>query len=165
MKIETGDLFDPAWGFQAIAHGVNLKGVMGAGVAAECAMRWPKMKSEYVYQCESQRLRLGSTFYYFAEDTSQMIYNIASQEHPGPDARLDALAVGLHSAMWHAGELLGMEKFGVPMIGAGIGGLGEDSVLTVMEQVAILVPEVELTVVKYAPVAAVEVLPDGTPAG
>ena len=49
MIEKTGNLFDS--GYHAIGHGVNCRGIMGAGIAVEFKDRFPKNYQEYVTKC------------------------------------------------------------------------------------------------------------------
>ena len=74
------------------------------------------------------------------------IYNLATQQHPGADARLDAIADSVRAAIAHAREN-GVRTVYLPRIGAGIGGLDWDDVRATLETVDAEAAEVELVVV------------------
>lgn len=119
LIFKTGDLFTSD--APALAHGVNTKGAMGAGVAKGFRERWPDMYEEYRTQCKSGLLEPGGLMGWVAED-GPTIYNVASQDFPGPHARLEWLSAGIYNALRDA-ESRGYDRIAVPMIGAGIGGL------------------------------------------
>lgn len=124
----TGDLFDTT--AEAIGHGINCQGSMGAGIAAEFRRRYPVMYEVYKRRCAEGRVFPGSMFCYKATD--KWVFNIASQDRPGPDARLNWLARGLHSALEECDEL-GVHTLALPRIGAGIGGLAWVDVKAVLQ--------------------------------
>lgn len=133
VKYEVGDLFDPKWGFDAIGHGVNCKGVMGSGIAVEFKRRYPEMHKEYKWLCLGDYLHLGQVMPWKATD-DLWIYNIASQYLPGANAKYGALVTGLYFVRYHA-ETNKLKRVGLPRIGAGIGGLDWMSVMMYAEGV------------------------------
>ena len=126
----TGDLFTST--APAIGHGVNIYGKMGAGIAVQFKNRFPEMHTEYVSVCESGQLTAGMTFAYYG--STPIIYNIASQDLPGANARLDFLEEGLRSALQDA-QTLGLDRVALPLIGCGIGGLSEADVVPLLLEV------------------------------
>ncbi|MBX3285811.1 MAG: macro domain-containing protein [Acidimicrobiales bacterium] len=121
MREIIGDLLDPAHGFGAIGHGVNLKGRMGAGIAATISARWPGILPPYVEACRSGELALGG-FQRYEDPDGTVIYNLASQVQPGRDARLDAVESAVAAALVDCDER-DAPTLALPQIGAGIGGL------------------------------------------
>lgn len=113
-----GDLFD-AHTF-AIGHGVNCRGLMGAGIAKAFRSRYPKMYWEYRLLCEEGLLKPGQIFPWAAGNP--VVINIASQEYPGPDAKIHWLEHGIESALQYCRERE-LESLAIPRIGCGIGGL------------------------------------------
>jgi O-acetyl-ADP-ribose deacetylase (regulator of RNase III) len=114
-----GDLFHTD-GVRAYAHGVNCVGAMDAGVAVAFKKRWPRMFDDYAARCADHRFHLGDVLVWSEGD--EVVYNLAIQEHWKTKAKLAALA----KAMRHAVELAalaGVERIGVPRLGAGLGGL------------------------------------------
>jgi O-acetyl-ADP-ribose deacetylase (regulator of RNase III) len=47
IKYISGDLFENRFGAEAIGHGCNLQGSMGAGIAKIIKERYPEMYEEY----------------------------------------------------------------------------------------------------------------------
>ncbi len=118
IEFRTGDLFSQ--GFQAIGHGVNCRGAMGAGIALQFARRWPAMEREYRRRCWDGMLVLGSIHVW--TDGTITIYNMATQRFPGPNANLRAIRTSLALSLTDA-EQKGISEIGIPRIGSGIGGL------------------------------------------
>lgn len=115
----SGDLFTSA--APALGQGVNVYGVMGAGIAVRFRSEYPDMYEEYAARCASKALTPGRVFYWHADDKAD-VYNIASQDAPGRNARLEWLEDGLGRALKHAKER-GLDRIALPLIGCGIGGL------------------------------------------
>ena len=76
---------------------------------------------------------------------TRWVLNMASQDDPGPNARLDWLSESLDAAFAFAVEE-GINGFAIPRIGAGIGGLQWDDVLAEINTVALRYPSVTLEV-------------------
>lgn len=120
-----GNLFDS--GEKAIGHGVNVYGVMGAGIAVGFKREYPEMFEYYAAACREKLLRPGRVLFW-KEQNKPSVYNIASQEAPGANASYEWLEDGLDRALAHA-KTQGFTRIGLPRIGAGIGGLDWDEVL------------------------------------
>jgi len=128
----TGSLFDSD--APAIAHGVNCKGAMGAGIAVAFRTSFPDMYERYAALCSRDELAPGGVFYWEG-DTAPAVYNLASQSNPGADARIDWLTISLRKALRHAAEK-GYDRIAIPQIGCGIGGLRWTDVRVVVERLS-----------------------------
>lgn len=120
VEYRTGDLFSQP-DVKSLGHGVNLIGVMGAGIAPQFKRRWPSMFDAYRNACIDKTLKLGDVMPWPLPGGA-VIYNLASQRRPGPDATLDAIAKALRSTLEHA-HLNFIDAVAIPRIGAGKGGL------------------------------------------
>jgi O-acetyl-ADP-ribose deacetylase (regulator of RNase III) len=139
MSIEfvTGDLFALTTGENrvgALAHGVNCRGVMGSGIAPIFKARWPEMYEQYRHECARGDLTLGGMFAWQTPG-GRWIYNLASQDRPGADARLDAVESSVKAALVHA-EMFEVDSIAMPRIGAGIGGLDWSDVKALLVDLA-----------------------------
>ncbi len=119
MSLVKGDLFQTD-GIHAYAHGCDCAGGMSAGVAVAFKKRWPRMFEEYAARCADGRFKLGDVFVWNEGD--EVVYNLATQEHWKKKAKLPALARALRKAVGLA-QVAGVERIGLPRIGAGLGGL------------------------------------------
>lgn len=142
MRVVRGDLFDEDT--QVIAHGVNCKGLMGAGIAKAFRAKYPDMYKEYRMMCQEEILRPGGIFPYKVSDTLTVM-NIASQEWPGPDASLQWLQSGLKSCLNYMRDRQ-LSMLAMPWIGCGIGGLNVSDVEGTILYLDFLFPEIEITV-------------------
>jgi len=93
---------------------------MGAGIAIEFQRRWPRMYEEYVARCADGRFGLGDVFPWTEGDVT--VYNLGTQLHWRKKAQLPALAKALRK-MVEMAPLAGIDRIGLPRIGAGLGGL------------------------------------------
>lgn len=133
VRTHTGDLFDLIGTVDALAHGANTVGAMGAGIATEFRRRWPDMYAAYRTECADGRFELGM---FFAWPTRQVtIYNLATQPRPGPHADLDAVRAALTAAVRDA-EAHRIRHIAMPRIGCGLGGLDWDDVSAIIDGVA-----------------------------
>lgn len=115
-----GDLFTSD--APAIGHGVNCKGVMGAGIARIFRDKYPDMYSYYKECCtDYPGLKPGECLDWKTED-GKYVLNIASQDEPGANAKFTYLIAGLANACIFL-KYEGINRFAIPRIGCGIGGL------------------------------------------
>lgn len=144
LTLSTGDLFTTP-GLDALAHGVNCAGKMGKGIAVEFRRRWPRMYTRYQQLCQNHELFPGNIFSFRAKE-DLWIYNLATQDQPGPRASLDAIWLAT-CAMAASMSLKGIQRVGLPRIGCGLGGLRWEDVHPLLKKVAERYPAVELVVV------------------
>lgn len=166
FKIIEGDLFDPSHNFSALAQGVNCQGVMGAGIAPKFKALWPTMFDEYRDICQrygpaltgllskhwTPNKSLETSWDYEKESVTTplwyggVIYNLFTQNMPGPDASYRQLQSCMIQMVLDADDE-GIETIGVPLIGGGLGGLEPHNVREIMMSVA-LTSEVEVVLVE-----------------
>src|SRR5687767_13275409 len=111
MPIEyvRGDLFKNRFQAEALAHGCNRAGSMGAGIAVGFKDRYPEMFEEYRRLCSARAARhpkdggrgagdeqkppeftLGSVFLW-REDGKPAVFNLGTQPRPGRGATYKAV--------------------------------------------------------------------------
>lgn len=117
-----GNVFDS--GVPALAHGCNIRGVMGAGIAVQFKQRWPEMYTQYRRRCRAGRFRLGEVMIWADPSSGTTIYNMATQQNPGADATTKAIEVSIQTVI----KDVMMTQYGdavvaMPRIGCGLGGL------------------------------------------
>ena len=139
----TGDLF--ALELPAIGQGCNVFGKMGHGIAFEFRRRWPAMYAEYAALCAAGDYALGDIHVWEAPG-GQVLFNLATQNRPGKDARLTAVDESVRAALVEC-EARGIKQLGLPRVGAGIGGLDWTDVHEALEAAADDHPAVEIVVV------------------
>lgn len=150
IQLVTGDLFATD-GLEAYAHGVNLSGVMGAGIAAQMKKEFPSMHHVYLEECHRGLHSLGSVMrwdhmpYRVRPANPKYIFNCFTQNKPGPNADLTAVGNSLYEVMRQC-QHLEVPYLGIPMIGAGIGGLPPEDVLEVFHYVSSKWPETDIIV-------------------
>lgn len=119
MIKKKGDVFN-TWQ-NAIGHGVNCKGVMGAGIAVSFKTRYPDMFKAYERVCEKDILTPGNCMAYRVTP-DRIIMNMATQDYPGANAKLSLIYSAAKSAALQV-KNIGVWCIAIPMIGTGIGGL------------------------------------------
>ncbi len=127
----VGDMF--ALPVRAFAHGVNTRGVMGAGVAAQVRSRFPEVFDSYASACRSGRFQPGMV-QRCVTVSGVWVYNLATQDRPGRFARLEWVTASVASMAAHA-SAAGIEKVGTVRLGCGIGGLDWGVVRSALELV------------------------------
>jgi O-acetyl-ADP-ribose deacetylase (regulator of RNase III) len=123
VKEVTGDIFE--LDVDALGHGVNCRGKMGAGIAVQFKKKFPYMYDNYRSLCASHYLHLGQVYVYkpvWTTHDKRLVYNIASQDLPGANANLEAIRVAVEFVRFDA-ERRGLNTVALPQIGCGIGGL------------------------------------------
>ncbi len=147
FEIVKGDLFDPSHNFNALAQGVNTRGIMGSGIAVEFRQRFPAMYEGYMDECYTYSSVLPGLLHCWYDDDGGVpverpaVYNLFSQVHPGDNNASmklleratylmkveaeDALEVfGAYDVLEGSEDLTdGKYRVGLPWIGCGVGGL------------------------------------------
>jgi len=132
----SGDLFINQYNAQALAHGCNCRGAMGAGVAKGFRERYPAMYDEYRRRCKAQprQFNLGDSFLWKEED-KPYVFNLGTQEdYWRCRASCDAIKRSLETMKQHADEQ-DIRSIAMPRIGAGYGGLSWKKVRPIVERV------------------------------
>lgn len=124
VEIVKQDLFDAS--NLVIGHGANTKGVMGAGIARVFRKLYKDNYIAYLESCVAGTFCPGGIL--IVKEKERLIVNIASQDFPGPCAKLEWIEQGL--AKCAANEI---KSIALPWIGCGIGGLKREDVQKVLE--------------------------------
>lgn len=133
LSIRSGDLFFSD--ALALGHGVNIRGFMNAGIAKEFRIRFPEMYTEYQDLCRGGDLYAGHVMPWRTPKGNRWVYNLASQNDPGPYARLEWLDSSVREMVQHASRQA-IPKVALPRIGCGIGGLEWSDVERVLSGIA-----------------------------
>lgn len=141
LRTLKGDLFDPEHHFDALAQGVNCRGLMGAGIAVPFRLMWPSMYEEYEQECvRYPTLVAGTTLVHRVAGTETLptvrtIYNMFTQILPGRNADYGLVQSAAYSLLKQIPDSGTPMKIGLPWIGCGIGGLEHHNVLHLLSQV------------------------------
>lgn len=141
LKFVKGDMLKPTVREEAIAHGCNLIGSMGAGIAKDIAEMYPPdMLEDYRELCSEHFRLLGGkvqAVFYAEKYNLPALFNMFTQdtvwndEHGNPPAKYE----WIESALIRVVELCKEEMIksvAMPRIGAGLGGLEWQKVKEIM---------------------------------
>lgn len=132
MKTIKGNLLDlfDAGEFDTIIHGCNCQHDMGGGIAYQIAQRYP-IAEEVDARQELPRLgQIGIV----RLPGKKAIINAYTQIQPGADARLIGITKVFRRLEHYCWFYEDAGRIGIPMIGAGIGGLEWSDVETVLSR-------------------------------
>ncbi|HEV2457299.1 MAG TPA: macro domain-containing protein [Ktedonobacterales bacterium] len=132
----SGDLLANEHHAEALAHGCNCRGSMGAGIAVGFRERYPAMYEEYRRRCKAtpREFNPGDAFLWKAADQS-WVFNLATQEdYWRSRATYDAVERALREMRSQA-DAEGIRSIAMPRIGTGYGGLSWKKVRAVIERV------------------------------
>lgn len=106
---------------RVLAHGCNTRGIMGAGIAAQMAETYP-----LVLHTNQRDVKAGlfvpGTAQLVVAKPGRVIFNLATQDDPGPRARLAWVELAFRN-MAEKCVHDGIQRVAIPQIGCGLGGL------------------------------------------
>ena len=135
LEIISGNIFTTS--HQTIVNTVNCVGVMGAGIALECRLRYPTMFSRYCELCEQKVLQPGKLWLYKggAKDDidTHWILNFPTKKHWKFPSKIEYITDGLKRFLetYHDKEI---KSIAFPVLGTQNGGLDQEEVLQIMSQ-------------------------------
>jgi O-acetyl-ADP-ribose deacetylase (regulator of RNase III) len=136
IQYVSGDLFDNTHLAQALAHGCNCQGSMGAGIAKRFRSLYPEMYEEYRRRCkaEPRQFNLGDCWLWRTGD-QPWVFNLGTQEgYWRTRASYEAIETALRSMRAQA-DAEGITSIAMPRIGVGYGGLSWTKVRAKVEAV------------------------------
>jgi O-acetyl-ADP-ribose deacetylase (regulator of RNase III) len=135
MPVEyvSGDIFVNRYAAEALAHGCNCAGSMGAGVAVGFRERYPAMFEEFRRRCRAtpKEFALGSAFLW-REPGLPAVFNLGTQPRPGRGATYPVVEAAL-AALRAAADEAGIRTIAMPRIAAGYGGLSWNKVRALID--------------------------------
>lgn len=115
----VGDIFNTT--ADAIGHGVNCHGVMGAGIAkAVRAKASEQYFNRYKFVCYNTN-PAGTAEEHYDRDMKIFITNLFTQVEPGPNAKYNLLVSAMTDYI--SNPFRRSQSIALPRIGCGIGGL------------------------------------------
>lgn len=121
IEIIKGNIFTTKC--QTLVNTVNCVGVMGAGIALECRLRYPVMFDRYVALCDEKRLKPGLLWLY--RKSTPWILNFPTKLHWKDDSKLEYLHSGLEKFV-NTYRQQGIESIAFPLLGADRGGINPE---------------------------------------
>lgn len=131
----TGNIFTTQC--QTIVNTVNCVGVMGAGIALECRLRYPEMYERYAAICERGQLDIGKLWLFKAID--RWVLNFPTKKH----WKLPSKPAYLHAGLKKFSETFeskGITSIAFPVLGANKGGIEEETSLEIMHSYLDVLP-------------------------
>ncbi|WP_223592404.1 macro domain-containing protein [Neobacillus bataviensis] len=117
---------------KTIVNTVNCKGVMGAGLALEFKLRYPKMFKAYEMQCKEKKVRVGRPTLYEC-DEKRWILNFPTKHHWKNPSKLEYIKEGLQYFRQNYTKR-DFQSIAFPKLGTSHGGLEWKEVKKVMEE-------------------------------
>jgi len=135
MKVTEiqGDLFADLKVGDAVAHGANCRGIMGAGVAKAIKAKFPQNFNYYNQFCNRDMFKPGDIIPF--QENGFVIYNLGTQYELGADAKVENVRVSVRSMVSHAATYTDLKQIKTVRLGCGIGGLDWDEVKPVLEEI------------------------------
>ncbi|PID55818.1 Appr-1-p processing protein [candidate division KSB3 bacterium] len=147
LKIITGNIFTS--NCQTIVNTINCVGVMGAGIALECRLRYPDMHKKYIDLCNKNKIDIGLLWIY--KLPKRWILNFPTKKHWKYPSKKEYLYSGLEKFVSTYKER-GIESIAFPLLGADKGGIPQEESLSIIRQY--LEPlDIEVEVYRYSAVA------------
>lgn len=128
LTVRTGNIFTSTC--QTLVNTTNCVGVMGAGIALECRLRWPRMHDRYRELCTAGQIQPGLLWIYKAPD--RWILNFPTKRHWRYPTKETYLRAGLQKLLdsWHE---RGITSIALPLLGADKGGLDPERSLALIQ--------------------------------
>jgi O-acetyl-ADP-ribose deacetylase (regulator of RNase III) len=148
---KTGNIFTTKC--QTIVNTVNCVGVMGAGIAYECRLRYPEMYQRYVKLCNQQLLDIGKLWLYTPPNNNEKwILNFPTKSHWKYESKPEYLEKGLQKFVETYKEKK-ISSISFPLLGATNGGIPENVSLNIMQQYLKSCNDIEIEIYHYDPLA------------
>jgi O-acetyl-ADP-ribose deacetylase (regulator of RNase III) len=118
VKIVRGNIFTT--NCQVIVNTINCVGVMGAGIALECRLRYPEMHEKYIDLCEEKKISVGMLWLY--KSKNKWILNFPTKKHWRYPSKKEYLHLGLKKFS-ETYKLKEIQSVAFPMLGTDRGGI------------------------------------------
>ncbi|MBR2388817.1 MAG: macro domain-containing protein [Clostridia bacterium] len=115
----------------AIVNTVNTVGVMGAGLALEFALRYPKMCSYYEQKCKSYQIKTGKVEYFMGENKTIILF--PTKQHFKYPSQIEWIEQGLINFV-ETHKQHSFKSVAFPKLGTLNGGLQWNQVQQLMEK-------------------------------
>ena len=129
IKLIKGNIFTS--NCSTIVNTVNCVGVMGAGIALECRLRYPDMHDRYKELCNQSQIQIGKLWIYQSGD--KQVLNFPTKKDWKHPSRLEFVESGLKKFTTIYKDK-NIDSIAFPMLGADKGGLDSKTVLEIMRK-------------------------------
>ena len=152
LTIIKGNIFTSQC--QTIVNTVNCVGVMGAGIALECRLRYPEMFERYVELCREKHIDIGKLW--LSKPGDKWILNFPTKKHWKYPSKIEYLHAGLQKfSVSYAAR--GITSIAFPMLGADRGGIPQNQSMDLMLSYLEDLP-IEIEIYRYDPAAKDDLL-------
>ena len=147
IQIIQGNIFTT--NCKVIVNTVNCVGVMGAGIALECRLRYPEMFEKYYKLCDTKKMEIGKLWLY--RSTEKWVLNFPTKVHWKLASKPEYLHKGLQKfvASYKEKEIT---SIAFPLLGADKGTIPPDISLDIMQHYLRNIP-IDIEIYKYDPKA------------
>lgn len=154
LKILKGNIFTSQC--QTLVNTINCVGVMGAGIALEFRLRYPKMYNQYVEFCDQKAIDVGKLWIY--KSTRKWVLNFPTKKHWKAPSKPEYLEQGLKKFLdTYQGK--GVSSIAFPLLGASNGGIPQETSLEIMESY-LKDCSIPVEIYQYDPNAPDDLFPD-----
>lgn len=150
LNILKGNIFTSK--AEVLVNTVNCVGVMGAGIALEFRLRYPKLYEAYKLKCQYGEIQTGQTWLYEIEDPTSTIKAVLNFPTKN-DWKQPSKERYLHDGLEHFAntiENFNYTSIAFPMLGAQKGGLTPEVSLGIMQRyLQSLSDRIEISIYQY----------------
>lgn len=149
FRVIEGNIFTSQ--SQTLLNTVNCVGVMGAGIALECRLRYPEMYRRYVEICEKGQLDIGKLWLYRTPE--RWVLNFPTKKHWRYPSKEVYLRYGLEKLVASYAQKK-IRSIAMPLLGADRGGIDSDASLALIrEYLDTGLSDLDVDVYRYDPTA------------
>ena len=117
--VSNGDIFNSKC--EALVNPVNIKGVMGKGLALAFKTKYPAHFANYQRACKSGEMTTDKVLAY-QEKNGPMIICLATKDDWRDSSKIEYVSAGLDD-LANQIKALGIRSVAIPKLGCGLGGL------------------------------------------
>lgn len=143
VKVISGNIFTS--NCQTLVNTINCVGVMGAGIALECRLRYPDMHEKYIKLCDSNQIDIGLLWIY--KSTNRWVLNFPTKKHWKYPSKKEYLHIGLDKFV-NTYQEKGIESIAFPLLGADKGGIPQEESLSIMMSY-LNKPSIDIEIYRY----------------
>lgn len=122
--VSNGDIFKSKC--EALVNPVNIKGIMGKGLALAFKTKYPAHFENYKRACQNGEMTTDKVLAY-QEINGPMIICLATKADWKDSSKIEYVSAGLDDLVKQI-ETLGIRSIAIPKLGCGLGGLDWDKV-------------------------------------
>jgi O-acetyl-ADP-ribose deacetylase (regulator of RNase III) len=128
---------------EALINTVNTVGVMGKGIALQFRKAFPRNYAAYTRAVKYGEVKIGKMFVFEQGELSgpQFIINFPTKEHWKSKSKLEDIKSGLFDLI-EVVKKYRIQSIAIPPLGCGNGGLDWNDVRSLIQNVALILPEV-----------------------